>query len=70
MVLNNWKDAIDTGKDLVGMSIPRGLIEAKIDGLEEAIGQVSQAQKRNETLASIEKTLRERRDQLRSEIPN
>jgi hypothetical protein len=70
MVLNDWKDAKETAAHLIGMGVARGLLEAKIDGLEEAISQISQAKKRDETLVSIEKTLRQRRDQLHAEIPN
>jgi hypothetical protein len=69
MVLDDWKDAKETAAHLAGAAVAKGLLEAKIDGLDEAIGQISQAQKRN-GLASIEKTLRQRRDKLSAEIPN
>jgi len=74
MRLDGWNDALETARYLVGSDavdkalddVAKALLEAKIDGLEEAIGQVAQARKHGQALASIEETLRIRRDQLRA----
>lgn len=74
MCLDSWSDALETARYLLGSgavdkalnAVAKALLDAKIDGLEEAIGQVAQGGKRGQTLASIEETLRVRRNQLQA----
>jgi hypothetical protein len=72
MTLDNLEDAKSARQLKTEGLIARALIEAKLDGIAEAISQISQANAdgQNQKLASVHAALQRRREFLATQMAN